>query len=429
MGDLSKLREDMVEKQVAARHVESEAVLRALRNVPREAFLPERLREFAYEDSPLPIAEGQTISQPYIVALMTEALDLKGGEKVLEIGTGSGYAAAVLGEIAADVYTIERIGPLAEKAASTLKALGYRNVHVVEADGTLGWPAAAPYDAIIVAAGGPDVPESLKQQLKIGGRLVIPVGTNPRAQELVRVTRTSSDKFQSEDIADVRFVPLIGKEGWAPEELPFPPRPRATRLRPAEGEIVSAIKASSEPFRSIDGADLDPLLDRIGDAKVVLLGEATHGTSEFYRMRARISQALITRKGFRFVAIEGDWPDVARLDHYVRHFEYPPSEWTAFARFPTWMWRNDEMRAFVDWLHAYNAKLAPQERVAIYGLDLYSLYTSIASVLKYLDEVDPASARVARQRYGCLTPWQADPATYGHAALTGAYRTCEGEVV
>jgi protein-L-isoaspartate(D-aspartate) O-methyltransferase len=299
----------------------------------------------------------------------------------------------------------------------------------VHGDGTLGWSAAAPYDAIIVAAGGPEVPESLKQQLKVGGRLVIPVGTDPRAQELVRVTRISNDKFESEDIADVRFVPLVGKEGWAPAELPFPPRLRRARLRPGESDIVSAIAAVSEPFTSISGAELDALLERIGDAKIVLLGEATHGTSEFYRMRERISQELITRKGFRFVAIEGDWPDVARLDHYVRHFEYPPSEWTAFARFPTWMWRNNEVRSFVDWLHAHNAEHAPQERVAIYGLDLYSLYTSIGVVLKYLDEVDPDSARIARQRYGCLTPWQADPATYGHAALTGTYRTCEKEVV
>jgi protein-L-isoaspartate(D-aspartate) O-methyltransferase len=428
MSDLSKLRGDMVEHQIAARSIRSAAVLGALRKVPREEFLPERLREFAYEDSPLPIAAGQTISQPYIVALMTEALDLKGGEKVLEIGTGSGYAAAVLAEIAADVYTVERISELAEKATSTLKALGYGNVHVVHGDGTLGWSAAAPYDAIIVAAGGPEVPESLKQQLKVGGRLVIPVGTDPRAQELVRVTRISNDKFESEDIADVRFVPLVGKEGWAPAELPFPPRLRRAR-RPGESDIVSAIAAVSEPFTSISGAELDALLERIGDAKIVLLGEATHGTSEFYRMRERISQELITRKGFRFVAIEGDWPDVARLDHYVRHFEYPPSEWTAFARFPMWMWRNNEVRSFVDWLHAHNAEHAPQERVAIYGLDLYSLYTSIGVVLKYLDEVDPDSARIARQRYGCLTPWQADPATYGHAALTGTYRTCEKEVV
>ena len=428
MSDLSKRREDMVDNQISARGVRSEAVLGALRKVPREAFLPERLREFAYEDSPLPIAAGQTISQPYIVALMTEALDLQGGERVLEIGTGSGYAAAVLAKIAGEVYTVERIGELAEKAASTLEALGYHNVHVIHADGTLGWAAAAPYDAIIVAAGGPEVPQSLKGQLKVGGRLVIPVGTDPRAQELVRVTRISNEEFKSEDIADVRFVPLVGKEGWAPAELPFP-RPRPAQLRPDEGEIVNAIAAFSEPFNSIEGAELDALLERIGDAKIVLLGEATHGTSEFYRMRERISQELIARKGFRFVAIEGDWPDVARLDHYVRHFEYPPSEWTAFARFPTWMWRNNEVRSFVDWLHAHNAERAPPERVAIYGLDLYSLYTSIRSVLKYLDEVDPDSARIARQRYGCLTPWQADPATYGHAALTGAYRTCEKEVV
>ncbi len=238
----------MVENQIAARGIRSNAVLSAMRKVPREAFLPARLREFAYEDSPLPIASGQTISQPYIVALMTEALDLTGGETVLEIGTGSGYAAAVLGEIAGEVYSIERIDELAEKAASTLQALGYRNVRVIHADGTLGFAAAAPYDAIIVAAGGPEVPESLKAQLKIGGRLVIPVGTDPRAQELVRVTRVSNNEFKSEDIADVRFVPLVGKEGWAPAELPFPPKPRPTPLRPDESQIADVIADSCEPF-------------------------------------------------------------------------------------------------------------------------------------------------------------------------------------
>jgi protein-L-isoaspartate(D-aspartate) O-methyltransferase len=145
-------------------------------------------------------------------------------------------------------------------------------------------------------------------------------------------------------------------------------------------------------------------------------------------MRARISRELIEKKGFRFVAIEGDWPDAARVDHYVRHLEYPPSEWTAFARFPTWMWRNNEVREFVDWLRGHNAALKASDRTAFHGLDLYSLYDSIRAVLKYLDEVDPATARAARERYGCLTPWQSDPATYGHAALTGSYPTCESEV-
>jgi len=167
--DFVRRRLDMVEHQIAARGVRSELVLEAMRKVPREEFLPPALREFAYEDSPLPIAEGQTISQPYIVAFMADALLLRGGEQVLEIGTGSGYAAAVLAEIAVNVYSVERIGQLAEKAAVKLAKLGYDNVHVLHADGTQGWPEHAPYDAIVVAAGGPKIPESLQQQLKVGG--------------------------------------------------------------------------------------------------------------------------------------------------------------------------------------------------------------------------------------------------------------------
>ena len=420
----------MVDHQIAARGVRSELILDAMRTVPREHFLPPDMQEFAYEDSPLPIDANQTISQPYIVALMVEALALSGGERVLEIGAGSGYAAAVLGEIAGDVYTVERIGQLAEKAASKLAELGYSNVHVLHGDGTLGWLDHAPYDGIVVTAGGPDVPESLKAQLKIGGRLVIPVGTDPRAQELVRVTRLSEHEYQTEDVADVRFVPLVGQEGWAPDSgFPLQREPALRRAKEPEGTLPGAIANCCEPFDSIDAVDLDRLLKRIGDARVVLLGEATHGTSEFYRMRDRISRELISRKGFSFVAIEGDWPDAARIDHYVRHIEFPPSEWTAFARFPQWMWRNNEVRAFVDWMRTHNTGIEPQKRAAFHGLDLYSLYNSIRSVLEYLDEVDPETAQTARERYGCLTPWQMDPATYGRAAITGAYRTCEEEVV
>jgi len=425
--DFAKRREAMVEHKIAGRGVRSSPVLEAMRTVPREAFLPEHLREFAYEDSPLPIAEGQTISQPYIVALMTEALELKGGEEVLEIGTGSGYAAAVLSRIAGNVYTVERIGQLAEKAATALSDLGYRNVHVLHADGTRGWPDHAPYDAIIVAAGGPEVPESLKRQLKIGGRLVIPVGADRQIQELVRVVRVAQHQYRTEDLADVRFVPLVGAEGWAPDGRGATVR----EARPAgntEGP-ARTVAAASESIDGVDSAALEPLLRRIGDARVVLIGEATHGTSEFYRMRARISRELIERKGFSFVAIEGDWPDVARIDHYVRHADYQPSEWIAFARFPAWMWRNREVREFVDWLRAHNANAEPGTRVAFHGLDLYSLYNSIHSVLRYLDDIDPRTAQIARVRYGCLTPWQADPASYGHAAMTGKHHSCEREVV
>src|SRR5437870_12181113 len=202
MADLSALRRDMVAHQIQERGVRSAAVARAMREVPREEFMSEEMREFAYADSPLPIGEGQTISQPYIVAYMTDVLELEGGERVLEVGTGSGYAAAVLSRIADEVYTIERHPSLARSARATLERLGYDNVHVIEGDGTRGWPEAAPYDAIVVAAGGPDVPPALREQLAIGGRLVMPVGDTPREQRLVRVTRSGKDQYDLENLLD-----------------------------------------------------------------------------------------------------------------------------------------------------------------------------------------------------------------------------------
>lgn len=429
-ADSLKERHEMVERAIRARGVRSELVLEAMRSVPREDFLPERMREFAYEDTPLPIEADQTISQPYIVAFMVEALGLQGGERVLEIGAGSGYAAAVLSRIAGEVFTVERIGQLAETAAARLADLHYENVHVLHGDGTKGWPEHMPYDGIVVAAGGPRVPDALKLQLKIGGRLVIPVGKDRTVQELVRITRLSEQDFKREDLADVRFVPLLGEEGWDTSVPVKKPHEKAPRKPPAAATaaLPRMIAEQCEPFSNIESAPLDRLLDRVGDARVVLIGEASHGTSEFYRMRERITRRLIERKGFRFVAIEGDWPDAARVDHYVRHMEYPAGEWTAFARFPVWMWRNVEVREFVDWLRAYNANRPLERRAAFHGLDLYSLYASIREVLAYLDQRDPKSAAIARERYGCLTPWQSDPATYGHAALTGDYRICEPAV-
>jgi protein-L-isoaspartate(D-aspartate) O-methyltransferase len=432
MADLRKKnRERMVEEQILARGVRDKRVLNAMRKVRREAFVPENLKNLAYEDRPLPIAAAQTISQPYIVAYMIEALVLEDGDKVLEIGAGSGYAAAVLAEIAGEVFAIERIGQLAEMAAANLSKEGYENVHVLHADGTIGWIEEAPFDAILVSAGAPELPAALKKQLAIGGRMVIPVGTDPRAQELIRITRVDEDVYDREDLADVRFVPLIGKEGWELEEPGSDvTRPRVIQTRPRTSEsLLSLISENSETFSTLEGASLDSLLKRIGKARVVLIGEASHGTSEFYRMRALITKRLIEEKNFNIIAAEADWPDAARIDHYVRHRDTPPSEWTAFARFPTWMWRNTEVREFIDWLHEYNKVLPYDDRTGFYGLDLYSLYNSARAVVNYLDEVDPDLATVARSRYGCLSPWEADPAAYGHAALTGAYRDCEQDVV
>jgi protein-L-isoaspartate(D-aspartate) O-methyltransferase len=199
------------------RGIKDERVLDAMRRVAREAFVPEDLREAAYDDTPLPIGEGQTISQPYIVGSMTEALGLKGDENVLEIGTGSGYAAAVLAHIARAVHSIERIPALAARARETLRRLGYDRVQVIEGDGSRGWAPAGPYDAIVATAEGPRIPASLRTQLRPGGCLVMPVADPAHGQSLVRMIRGDDGKDHVEIIQPVSFVPLIGAEGWPDE--------------------------------------------------------------------------------------------------------------------------------------------------------------------------------------------------------------------
>ena len=423
-------RERLVEGELRLLGIRDEAVLRAMRTVPREAFVSEEMREFAYRNAPLPIGSGQTISQPLIVAHMAEALELAPDERVLEIGAGSGYAAAILSRIAKEVFTVERHRELADTATERLGRLGYDNVRVLCGDGTRGWPEEAPFDAIVVAAGSPGIPPALLEQLRIGGRLVIPVGEEKDSQRLIRAVRRGDDEFEYEELGAVRFVPLIGEAGWqAEEEIARPTVPsRIARARPSLPDLIREV---AEPFSSIESANLQPLLDRIGDARLVLIGEASHGTSEFYRIRAEITKALVERKNFDFVAVEADWPDAYRIHDFVTHREREePHDWEAFARFPTWMWRNQEVLDFIHWLRDFNLqRRSPGRRVGFYGLDLYSLFTSIHCVLKYLDRVDPEAAAVARVRYGCLTPWEADPATYGRAALTGRYRSCDVEVV
>jgi protein-L-isoaspartate(D-aspartate) O-methyltransferase len=205
-------RKRMVERQLLPRGIHDPLVLKAMEKIPREAFVPDDLRESAYGDNPLPIGEGQTISQPYIVALMTEALELKGPEKVLEIGTGSGYQAAVLAEIVQEVYSVERVTSLTEKAKQILGRLGYANIHFKVFNGTLGWPEHSPYDAIMVTAGAPEIPETLVEQLKEGGRLVIPVGDS-LSQDLLKIRKVRG-KPLTEDLGAVQFVRLVGEHGW-----------------------------------------------------------------------------------------------------------------------------------------------------------------------------------------------------------------------
>lgn len=218
MVDESDLRDSMVAQQLIKRGIREARVLHAMRATPRHLFVPLRYRSMAYEDMPLPIGHEQTISQPLMVAIMVEALQLRGDERVLEIGTGSGYQAAILARLVTVVFSIERLPELAVQARATLAALGLRNVHVIVGDGSVGLPEHGPYGAIIVAAASPKLPQPLIEQLDIGGRLVIPVGDR-REQTLVRLTKTVQGTPR-EHLGGCRFVPLIGEEGWMREETP-----------------------------------------------------------------------------------------------------------------------------------------------------------------------------------------------------------------
>ena len=202
------------------------------------------------------------------------------------------------------------------------------------------------------------------------------------------------------------------------------------RQRTETAEITRVLRAHGERLPAPERQDeFGALFDRFGDARVVLLGEATHGSSEFYRARAAITRHLIAEHGFNIVAVEADWPDAARVDRYVRHLAPAKEARPVFQRFPTWMWRNEEVLAFVDWLRVHNENRPPERRAAFHGLDVYSLGASIESVLRYLDEVDPEAAKAARRRYGCLTPWQDEPAAYGWAVTYGKKHPCEDKAI
>ena len=428
MLDLSRARERMVEMHLAQRGIRDPRVLDAMRSVPRERFVEPGFEEFAYEDSPLQIGEQQTISQPYIVAFMIEAAELRPGDRVLEVGAGSGYAAAVMAQIAERVYTIERYPSLGEQARARFSGLGYDNIELAVGDGTRGWPEEAPFDAILVAAGGPAVPQALREQLAIGGRLVIPVGEMGTYQTLIRVRRRSAADYEEEGLASVRFVPLVGEQGWTEDG-----RRAASNHAPGHSRSLGTaelVAEAAEPLPDMDDPAFGKLFDRFADRRVVLLGESSHGTAEFYRARAAITRRLVEAHGFNIIAVEADWPDAAAIDRYVRHRPFDRATEPPFQRFPTWMWRNIEVETFMEWLRAHNEQIPELDaRTGFYGLDIYNMHASIEAVLEYLEEVDPEAAAVARERYGCLTPWQKDPATYGRAVLTSGFRKCEQKVV
>lgn len=418
--DLHHARRHMVQTQLIRRGIEDARVLHAMGDVRRENFVAPDIRDRAYDDSALPIGEAQTISQPYIVALMLEAAEIQPGDKVLEVGVGSGYAAAVIGSIANNVIAVERHAALAESARRNLQAAGQDNVEVFVGDGTKGWPQAAPFDAIIVSAGGPDIPHALLEQLEIGGRLIIPVG-DAGVQRLMRIVRLAAGRYEEEDLGKVAFVQLIGQHGWSEQDDTRPPG--------SEGRSAAdAVASLAEPLPGVGSDDFAMHFDRFAGKRVVLLGEATHGTSEFYCARAAITRRLVEDHGFQIVAVEADWPDAAAINRALQGRSTLADEPPPFQRFPRWMWRNEEMKAFFAWLRHHNRSEGVRP-ASFYGLDIYNMAGAVAIVLAHLDEVDPEAAAIARERYGCLTPWQHDPGAYARMTLSVGYKNCETEVV
>ncbi len=422
-ASFEKQRRRMVERQIKRRGIGDPAILDAFASVPRERFVPESMAEFAYRDGPLSIGEGQTISQPYIVAAMIEAAEVEAGDRVLEVGAGSGYAAAVISRIADEVFAIERLESLARAAGERVAALGYDNCTIIAGDGLGGLPDQAPFDAILVSARGDTVPQALREQLAIGGKLIMPVGGED-VQQLRCITRAGPDHWDSHDIAPVRFVPLI--PGVAPEDGAR----SGSNHQPARARTVPELIAEhAVVLPPIEDPAFAEAFDRFADKRVVMLGECSHGTREVYDARAAITRRFVEQHGFTIVAAEADWPDAAVLDRAIRHRPHRAGAERPFTRFPTWMWRNPVVAKLMHDLHAINRGRSPEEMAGFYGLDIYNMAGSIDAVLAYLDEHDPEAAAIARERYGCLTPWQGDPAVYGRAALTHGYAWCEEAVI
>lgn len=424
---LADQRHDMVARQIAARGVADDRVIQAMKQVPREAFVPRDMKGFAYEDSPLPIGEEQTISQPYIVAEMLALAGIEPGDTVLEVGAGSGYAAAVMSKIADKVFAVERHGVLAERARETLKRLGYANVEIRHGDGAAGLPDAAPFNAIIVSAGGA-LPDPLVDQLAVGGRIVIPLEVDDE-QVLTVIKRTETGELDVTDHGLVRFVPLVSEAPQARGGGADAPgrRPEAViSARERETGLSAVFASRGEAFEDEDA--LAALVERFADRKVVCLGESTHGTSEFYTARAAITERLVRDHGFNIVAVEADWPDAAFYDRVIRTGAEGKASREPFTRFPRWMWRNEETWDLLKRLRDINAGREPQAQAGFHGLDVYSLCASIEAVLGFLKDTDPDAAEAAAERYACLAPYCTDPAAYGRMALSRGYEACEDDV-
>ena len=400
--------------QLKDKGIKNSLLIKAFQDLPEAFFLLNELHPYSYEETDTEYKLETIEPRVIVIAKMLEKLKIEEGEKILVIGVDSIYILAALSKIYKEVYMVETFDRYYEWAKKVLGAIGINNVHIKIDDPKLGWKDKGQFDTILIATEFEDVPLSLKEQLKIGGKLLAPIGPDWAHSIFEIFKKISETHFTEEKLRDNFFIPnpkLLPEIGL--EEYP-------------ENEIIDQIKVKAVPFESINKYPIDELLERIGDAQVVLMGEASHGTSEFYLARQEITKALIEKKGFKFVAAEADWSDAEQINSYVRHL-HSEIDWMPFSRFPQWMWKNKEVLDFVEWLKKYNSN--QHKKVGFYGLDLYGLENSINLVIDYLEKKDSNLAHLAKSRYACITPYMSDPAIYGKLVLSQQMESCEHDIL
>lgn len=403
-----------IQNQLKDKGIKNQLLLDAFKNIPTTLFLSKELYPYTFANTTIEDEIIKVEPRIFAVAKMLENLKIKKGDKILAIGLDSVYVMAILSRICKEVYTVEPNEAYAEWALEVLKNINITNVFIAVGDNKQGWKENAPFDSILITSEFEEVSTQLKKQLKIGGRLLIPIGPDWAHIIFEIIERVSETDYNVKKLKDNFFIPN-------PKILPE----IGTQDFP-EKEIVDEINKRAHPFSSIKEYPIDKLLERIGDAQVVLLGEASHGTSEFYLTRQEITKALIEKKGFNFVCAEADWSDAEQINAYVKN-QQTQKDWIPFTRFPQWMWKNKEVLNFVEWLKEYNA--LNKNKTGFYGLDLYGLENSIELVINYLEGIDGDLANLAKSRYACIRPYMTDPAVYGKMVVSHQLESCEKEVL
>jgi len=403
-----------IQSQLKNWGIKNSLLLQAFQDIPEDLFLLKKLYPYTFKKSDIEKNLEPIEPRVVVIAKMLEKLKIKGGEKILAIGVDSVYILAILSKICKEVYIVETNEEYAKWAIEILKNIHITNVFIQIGNEKMGLEENAPYDTILIASEFEEISNTLKKQLKIGGRILVPIGPDWAHIIFEIIQRKSSTEYKVEKLKDNFFIPN-------PKIIP-----KIGSKEFTDKEIVDEIKQKAIPFNNIKKYPIDQLLDRIGEAKVVLFGEASHGTSEFYLTRQEITKALIEKKGFNFVCAEADWSDAEQISSYVKN-EHTQKDWMPFTRFPQWMWKNKEVLNFVEWLKKYNSE--NNNKAGFYGLDLYGLENSIDLVIRYLENIDVDLANLAKKRYACITPYMSNPAIYGKMVISNQLESCEKEIL